>query len=211
LWAFERQNPGSSSPSATLQIHEETGTASFDLSKDFTGVARASRSSTILPFQRLAIVHAIVLTFGFLFLLPTGALLARYMRTFTPIWLKGNWNVQFAVCKLPGPIIVIGIALGIQAVVEPGGQHLNDEHKVISLFSIVIHINLHHCKSLIHGVKFTNILGRPPQNYIHALLGLFIVGAALYQVRTGYKTEWPKIGRGPLMAGAYYVYIWVVV
>ncbi|KAJ4464588.1 hypothetical protein C8R41DRAFT_859672 [Lentinula lateritia] len=65
-------------------------------------------------------------------------------------------------------------------------------------------------RSFIHGVKFTNILGRPPQNYIHALLGLFIVRAALYQVRTGYKTEWPEIGRGPLMAGAYYVYIWVV-
>ncbi|KAJ3859961.1 hypothetical protein EV359DRAFT_85825 [Lentinula novae-zelandiae] len=187
LWAFERQNPGSSSPSATLQIHEETGTASFDLSKDFTGVARASRSSTILPFQRLTIVHAIVLTFGFLFLLPTGALLARYMRTFTPIWLKGNWNVQFAVCKLPGPIIVIGVALGIQAVVEPGGQHLNDEHKV----------------------RFSLLYRHPYQS--SPLQELDPRGAALYQVRTGYKTEWPKIGRGPLMAGAYYVYIWVVV
>ncbi|KAJ3873438.1 hypothetical protein F5051DRAFT_381003 [Lentinula edodes] len=208
IWAFGPQNPGSSSPSAPLQIHEETGTASFDLSKDFTGVATASRSSALLPFQRLVIGHAIMLTIGFLFLLPIGALLARYMRTFTPIWFKGHWIVQFAISGL---IIVIGVALGIQAVVESGGQHLNDEHKKWGVALFVLYFFQCSLGAFIHWVKFKNILGRPPQNYIHALLGLFIIGAALYQVRTGYKTEWPKIGRGPLMAGADYVwYIWVV-
>ncbi|KAJ3887294.1 hypothetical protein GG344DRAFT_68940 [Lentinula edodes] len=208
IWAFGPQNPGSSSPSAPLQIHEETGTASFDLSKDFTGVATASRSSALLPFQRLVIGHAIMLTIGFLFLLPIGALLARYMRTFTPIWFKGHWIVQFAISGL---IIVIGVALGIQAVVVSGGQHLNDEHKKWGVALFVLYFFQCSLGAFIHWVKFKNILGRPPQNYIHALLGLFIIGAALYQVHTGYKTEWPKIGRGPLMAGADYVwYIWVV-
>ncbi|GAW07028.1 CBD9-like protein [Lentinula edodes] len=191
IWAFGPQNPGSSSPSAPLRIHEETGTASFDLSKDFTGVATASRSSALLPFQRLVIGHASMLTIGFLFLLPIGALLARYMRTFTPIWFKGHWIVQFAIS---GPIIVIGVALGIQAVIESGGQHLNDEHKNWGVALFVLYFFQCSLGAFIHWVKFKNILG-----------------AALYQVRTGYKTEWPKIGRGPLMAGADYVwYIWVV-
>ncbi|KAJ3992596.1 hypothetical protein F5050DRAFT_895974 [Lentinula boryana] len=207
IWAFGPQNPGSSSSNVALQIHEETGTASFDLSKDFTGVA--SPSSALMPFQRLVIAHAIMLTIGFLLLLPIGVLLARYMRTFTPIWFKGHWIVQFAVS---GPIIVVGISLGIQAVVESGAQHLNDEHKRWGVALFILYLFQCSLGAFIHKVKFANILGRPPQNYIHAFLGLFVVGAALYQVRTGYKTEWPKIGRGPLMAGTDYIwYIWVVV
>ncbi|KAJ4479088.1 hypothetical protein J3R30DRAFT_3288932 [Lentinula aciculospora] len=206
IWAFGPQNPGSSSTNAALQIHEETGITSFDLSKDFTSIA--SSSSALMPFQRLVIAHAIMLTIGFLLLLPIGAPLARYMRRFTPIWFKGHWIVQFAVS---GPIIVIGIALGIQAVVESGAQHLNDEHNKWGIALFILYLLQCSLGAFIHWVKFKHILGRPPQNYIHALLGLFIIGAALYQVRTRYKTEWSKIGRGPLMAGTDYIwYIWVV-
>ena len=51
------------------------------------------------------------------------------------------------------------------------------------------------------------------QNYFHAVLGLLIIALAFYQVRTGYKTEWPNTtGRGDVSNGIDIVwYIWVVV
>lgn len=54
---------------------------------------------------------------------------------------------------------------------------------------------------------------RPPQNYIHALLGLAIIGFAFYQVRSGFRTEWPlATGRGPVPSAVEDVWIaWVVV
>ena len=32
---------------------------------------------------------------------------------------------------------------------------------------------------------------RPPQNYFHAILGLFIIALAFYNVREGYRSEFP--------------------
>lgn len=67
--------------------------------------------------------------------------------------------------------------------------------------------------AFIHWVKPKRSTGRPVQNYFHAIFGLFIIALAFYQVRTGYKTEWPNTtGRGDIAKGADVVwYIWVVV
>lgn len=137
--------------------------------------------------------------------------------------------------SLAGPVIIIGFALGIRAVVETGAPPLSDNHMVClrfcSHFSVycsqVIFINrqkwgvaifvlyIFQCSlgAFIHWVKFDiRVMGRPPQNYFHALLGLFIIGIALYQVRTGYRSEWLKIGRGALAVSTDDVwYTWVVV
>ena len=42
----------------------------------------------------MVVAHAILCTIGFLILLPAGALLARYARTFTNVWFKGHWLFQ---------------------------------------------------------------------------------------------------------------------
>ena len=51
------------------------------------------------------------------------------------------------------------------------------------------------------------------QNYFHVLLGIIIIIACFYQVRTGYKVEYPlATGRQPLPKAADIVfYIWVAV
>ena len=54
--------------------------------------------------------------------------------------------------------------------------------------------------AFIHYVKIPFRFGRPPQNYAHALIGLVTIALALYQVRLGYKEEWPTVtGRGPVV------------
>jgi hypothetical protein len=53
---------------------------------------------------------------------------------------------------------------------------------------------------------------RPPQNYVHAVLGLSIIGLAFYQFRTGYKTELPNFAgiQVPKAIGVVWT-VWVVV
>jgi len=67
--------------------------------------------------------------------------------------------------------------------------------------------------AFIHYVKKKDRVRRPPQNYFHAVFGLLVITLALYQVRSGYNTEWPTTtGREPLPAGVDIIYwIWVVV
>jgi len=54
--------------------------------------------------------------------------------------------------------------------------------------------------AFIHYVKIPFRFGRPPQNYGHALLGLVTIALAFYQVRLGYRQEWPNVtGRGSVV------------
>lgn len=129
-----------------------------------------------------------------------------------------------------GPVIVVGIALGIAAVSQAGGTHLNDSHKVrylappwcspVSRYCqkwgiALLVLYLLQCGSgaFIHWVKPKVSRGRPAQNYFHAVIGLLIIGLAFYQVRTGFRNEWPSTtGRGALPNGVNIIwYVWVVV
>jgi uncharacterized membrane protein len=67
--------------------------------------------------------------------------------------------------------------------------------------------------AFIHFYHPKHSVRRPPQNYLHAVVGLLIISLAFYQVRTGYNVEWPTTtGRDPLPAGVDILYwIWVVV
>lgn len=67
--------------------------------------------------------------------------------------------------------------------------------------------------AIIHWVKPKGPRRRPPQNYFHAILGITIIGLALWQVRTGFRDEWPSVtGRDDVPNGVNIVwYIWVVV
>ena len=51
----------------------------------------------LLPFEKFIIAHAVLCVIGFLGLLPLGALVARYTRTFSPNWFKAHWIIQFAI------------------------------------------------------------------------------------------------------------------
>jgi amino acid transporter len=65
---------------------------------------------------------------------------------------------------------------------------------------------------VIHYVKPSQPRSRPPQNYLHAIFGLSIICTAFYNVRLGYKVQWPTIaGRGDAPRGVNIAWwIWVV-
>jgi len=164
----------------------------------------------LLKYQRLIVAHAVLCTVGFLGILPLGALVGRYLRTVTTTWLKAHWIIQFFVA---GPIIVAGFALGVQSVQEAGSGHLNDRHKQCGLVLFILYFVQSTFGLVIHKFKpRSSIKRRPLHNYLHPILGLLIIALALYQVRVGYKIEWPtETGRMPLPEAANIVwYLWVV-
>ncbi|EKM54903.1 uncharacterized protein PHACADRAFT_259069 [Phanerochaete carnosa HHB-10118-sp] len=165
----------------------------------------------LLPYEKHIVAHGILMTIGFLFLLPLGAIIARYLRTFSPFWFRLHWIIQWVLAL---PIIVAGLACGISAVNLMGGPSLNDTHKKWGVAIFVLYIFQLLVGALVHFVKarFLPILGRPIHNYFHAVFGIFLIGIAFYQVRTGFRVEWPLYtGRGPLNNAANIVWIvWLV-
>ncbi|THH02961.1 hypothetical protein EW145_g6651 [Phellinidium pouzarii] len=219
IWAFGTTNPDDSSASANLVMHVDSGTLTLDLTNPLSSNSSATdpassggssspssgaSSAPLLPFQKLIVAHAVVLGIAFLILLPAGALLARWLRTISPLWFRGHWIIQF---YLAGPLIVAGIGLGVAGVSQAGAPHLADDHKRWGIAIFIIYLIQCALGGVIHFIKprrkmdpatgMPKVSTRPPQNYGHAVLGLLTIGLAFYQVRTGYKVEWPKtVGRG---------------
>ena len=126
IWTFGTTNPGSSAVDATLTQHLESGPTQIDLSQALTSdskdptnpistIAQSTTSSSgsapsastsgdqvfsgipLLPYQKYIIAHAILSMLGFLVFLPLGAIVARWLRTFTSIWFTAHWVIQFGV------------------------------------------------------------------------------------------------------------------
>ena len=91
----------------------------LDLSKDFVtsstrhpplkesiGEAKAIGHPRLEYLIRL---HAFLVSFGFLVLLPLGALVARYSRVLKVEWFPYHWKIN---SYIAGPVITIGVLLG---------------------------------------------------------------------------------------------------
>ena len=119
--------------------HLESGPTTLDMSTPVSGSttsdpvsdpnAKTGDTSTpLLPYQKMIVAHAVLCTIGFLILLPSGALLARYTRTFTNAWFRGHWVFQLAVGEsgtapagMPGAEALIAIHL--RFAVHSGPRH----------------------------------------------------------------------------------------
>ncbi|KAJ6595086.1 hypothetical protein DFH09DRAFT_1412976 [Mycena vulgaris] len=56
--------------------------------------------------------------------------------------------------------------------------------------------------AVVHYIKPENAQRRPPQNYLHAIVGIAILILGMYQIHTGYDNEWPTyVDFGPLPNG----------
>ncbi|KAF7970590.1 hypothetical protein HWV62_23597 [Athelia sp. TMB] len=196
IWAFSTAAPDESSPYATIQQHIGAGTFNLNLTAPLsssgsipTASSGSGETSAQESHDRMIVAHGIMCTVGFLGLLPLGALLARWLRTFTTWWFAGHWFVQ---TMLSGPVIIAGVVLGILTVNGSGGMHLDDIHKKLGIALFALYFAQLMLGALIHFVKPRSFTGRPPQNYAHAILGLTIIGLSYWQVGTGYATEYPE-------------------
>lgn len=241
VWAFGGTNPDSSDPSATIFKHLQSGSSSLDLSKTVTLSSKnpmdpvASEGNTsqdseedneegsgvvtgpLKPFEKIFVAHAIICFTGFLILLPAGVLTARYIRTATDKWFTIHQAIQLSA----GPVIVIGVGLGVAGVQGRKDRHFLTTHEKVGIGLFALYIAQVFLGVFVHWMRVRTSLSspygaapwkRPIQNYVHVIIGLLLIGASMYQVRTGYKVEWPGVtGRGDLPNVVDDIwYIWIV-
>ncbi|KAH8828486.1 hypothetical protein DL96DRAFT_1799194 [Flagelloscypha sp. PMI_526] len=228
IYAFGTTKPSSSAVDADLEQHAQEGAFTIDLSSTTStptaGETPSTPSSTsgsssgsnsgsssssqpLSNFEKMIVAHGILMSIGFLVLLPIGALLARLSRTFTNRWFPFHMSIQWFIS---GPIIVVGFALATAAVQQRGGGPL-DDHMKWGIVIFVLYLLQLGVGAFIHWVKPSAPRRRPPQNYFHAILGLLIIALAYYQVRDGFKEEYPKATGRDEPKGAQIVwYVWVV-
>ena len=144
VWALSFANPMSDDPDTNLMIHGDSGNFTLNLTNTLNtdelpasqalGTAGSASSSIpseddipFAPFEKMIIVHGVFTIVGFLIVLPFGALIARWGRTFTDNWFYYHWTTQVV---LSIPVIVVGWALGPLAVATQGTSHADDAHKV---------------------------------------------------------------------------------
>lgn len=227
IWAFGTTNPGSSSASASFSEHYDMGSSSLDLSGSTTTSSGSNPYSTggsgsnnsgnnsggtssLTSTDRMVIAHGIICILGFLFFLPLGSLVARYFRASTSTWFKAHQTIQ---SLLAGPLVIVGFSLGIAVVASGGGPHFDSSHTRLGLALFVLYLIQVLLGNIIHRFKSKSALRRRPvQNYIHVVLGIFIIGLSFYQVHTGYEDEYPDAtGQEPLPKAADIIfYVWLV-
>lgn len=91
-----------------------------------------------------------------------------------------------------GPVILIGFALGVNAVASSGGSHFNSTHRRLGLVLFIFYLALQlPSGAIIHFFKPRSFAERRPlQNYAHAWFGLLILALAFWQVWLGFQREW---------------------
>lgn len=118
------------------------------------------------------------MSISFLGLLPAGALLARYGRTFTSKWFVGHRGIQyFAVC-----LIIIGLALGISFIQMTGRPHLVNTHEKLGIAIFVLVIVQVLLGELAH---YINVKKSMRTGYVHAPLGILLFALAIWQIHEG--------------------------
>ena len=124
IWAFGSTNPNSSAVDAQLVQHVAYGRATLNTAITLALTSRnplnpvSSNLTTayvdpgnedgggdiddgpLTSSDKMLIAHGILSAIGFVVVLPFGALIARYLRTFTPAWFAGHWVFQFVIGTL---------------------------------------------------------------------------------------------------------------
>jgi hypothetical protein len=105
-------------PTLHIPIHSLTGVMMLNFSKEFV-TSSTPKEPLLLPVEtkakgysrveNLIRLHAFLVSFGFLVLLPLGALVARYSRVFKVKWFPYHWKINFYIA---GPVITVGVLLG---------------------------------------------------------------------------------------------------
>ncbi|KAG6810213.1 hypothetical protein H0H92_012859 [Tricholoma furcatifolium] len=145
-------------------------------------------SFPLTPLEKTAKTHAILCTTGFLILLPIGALVARFARTFSTRWWTAHFIIQFLIS---GPVIYAGWYKGHQTAVTLNMGQFVDTHQKTGLALLILYVVQLLLGAFIHFIKLPAFRGRrSPQNYFHVFLGLVIFVLAAFQSHYGLYTEW---------------------
>ncbi|KAJ7172681.1 hypothetical protein C8R46DRAFT_160873 [Mycena filopes] len=188
IWAYSLRKPDSD-PSADLTGHYVAGTVNMKLAVPqlISETEVPSDALELFPRYQKLIWHGLLLSVGFLFLLPTGSLVARFGRTLTPRWFKAHKIINFGIAL---PVIAAGWILGPLAVLDRQAKHFADAHQICGVLLFGLYIAQLFLGRYIHSKRA--VPGRaphPPSNILHVVLGISVIALAFLQVRSGLG-EW---------------------
>lgn len=124
----------------------------------------------------LLVANGVLASFGFLVLLPLGSLVARWGRTFSGKWLGYYRAVNMVVAM---PAISLRVAMAFIVVYQHNERHFFEAHAVAGLLLYCLYIGqillgwYIHSHRVLEGARL-----HPPQNVVHVLLGVGIIGLA---------------------------------
>ncbi|KAH6918954.1 hypothetical protein BKA70DRAFT_35259 [Coprinopsis sp. MPI-PUGE-AT-0042] len=204
IFAYSPVRPESDSPHAMMARHKEAGYITLEFSEEEKEekheTPAASHPADKVPSSShkegghkdssthttVVLLHAFFLSFAFLGLLPTGVITARWARTFTPVWFKVHWIVNY---PLAMPLVLLGWVLGPIAVNQHRSGHFNDKHKIwgtiiVSVYLVQVLLGRHiHQWRLAQALPLKRV--HPPLNIVHAVVGCLTLVFAFLQVRSG--------------------------
>jgi len=154
----------------------------------------APKGSGPSTHAKTVLAHGVLLTLGFIVVLPVSVLTSRWARTFTPVWFKVHWILNWPVAL---PMILLGWLLGPIAVNQHDGAHFSDPHKMwgtvlvsVYLVQLVVGNHIHKRRAeRTQPIKFHH----PLLNIAHVVVGILTLAFAFWQVRTGLS----KLERSP--------------
>ncbi|KAF4615119.1 hypothetical protein D9613_002770 [Agrocybe pediades] len=218
-------------PASHLGRHSDVGYFTFDLTKELKVDEAVTNPSTARPtatlaqgtnahykrVEKLIILHGFLVSVGFLVLLPAGSLIARLGRSFTPKWFKAHRASNMLVAF---PVITLGVLLGPAIVYskESFRVHFANTHEVFGIFLLFLYYAQVFLGRYIHNRR--NELAKlgpitrphPPFNILHIVLGVSIIAASFFQVRSGLQWWEALTGRGPITNWAYPLWkAWIII
>jgi len=199
-----QETPAQSQPVDIHVHHDDDTISSMTETVDRTGPYRS--------FEKIIVSHAILLSLGFLVILPAGSLIARWGRTYTQTWFKAHWISNMGIAL---PLITVGWILGPIAINDHDSSHLASTHQISGAFLVMIYYAQVFLGRYIHKRRARGLVPankpHPPSNILHVVLGLTTIGLAFFQVHSGFD-EWENAtGRPPIFSWAHDVWLaWIV-
>ncbi|KAF8921488.1 hypothetical protein CPB85DRAFT_1428468 [Mucidula mucida] len=196
LWAYSKTRPDSDDPEATILGHYVAGFLNLN-SSDTTAepmyMPTASKAAAA-AHKRIVIAHGALLSIGFMIVLPAGALIARFARSFTTRWFMVHYYLNYIVAL---PIIVVGWVLGPVAVIDAQASHFMDAHQICGGIMLLLYILQVLLGKYIHARKVGEATQKahPPSNILHATFGIVLLSLAYLQIRSGLH-EWYTLTDG---------------
>ncbi|KAF8831523.1 hypothetical protein HHX47_DHR1000815 [Lentinula edodes] len=140
IWAYGMTRPASPDPHTTIYGHYAAGMLLLNLEKDISvtspeGSLDDTTSSPVISqdplfystHELVVLAHGFLIAIGMLVLLPAGALVARWTRTYSEKWFKIHKTLNYVIAL---PIILVGWTLGPFVVFNARATHFSDAHQL---------------------------------------------------------------------------------
>ncbi|KXN68383.1 hypothetical protein CONCODRAFT_31623, partial [Conidiobolus coronatus NRRL 28638] len=128
IWAISSSVPSGSSPSTTIDIHDNFGKFDLDVTKGTTGGATVSSGYGIKY-----LIHGVLMFLGWNLMPYLGILAAGPFKKVLGVWW---FRIHVALLGFAGPALVLGGF--VLVIIANGNAHFRGPHSIIGLLTVIL-------------------------------------------------------------------------